>query len=97
MYCPSMWFDSTVTAMKKLKFAYNNSLRRLLNLTKYNSASEMFANLNIPSFSELLRRFEFSFRSRIMNSNNLLVNGIVMSATPLFSKMWARWGDILNI
>ena len=31
MYCSSMWFDSTVTSMKKLKIAYNNGLRRLLN------------------------------------------------------------------
>ena len=29
--------------------------RRLLNLPKFNSASEMFVNLNIPFFSELLR------------------------------------------
>ena len=35
MYCSSMWFDSTVTSMKKLKIAYNNGLRRLLNLPKY--------------------------------------------------------------
>ena len=54
MYCSSMWFDSTVTSMKKLKIAYNNGLRRLLNLAKYNSTSEMFVKLNIPSFSELL-------------------------------------------
>ena len=45
MYCSSMWFDSTVTAMRKLKIAYNNGLRRILNLPKYNSASEMFVNL----------------------------------------------------
>ena len=49
-----MWFDSTVTAMRKLKIAYNNGLRRILNLPKYNSAFEMFVNLNIPSFDELL-------------------------------------------
>ena len=87
MYCPSMWFDSTVTAMKKLKISYDNSLRRLLNLPKYNSASEMFVNLNIPSIGELLRKFMFSFKSRIMSSDNLLVNGIVRSAMPLFSKI----------
>ena len=29
MYCPSMWFGSNVTAMKKLKIACNNGLRRL--------------------------------------------------------------------
>ena len=52
--CPSGWFDSTLTAMKKLKIAYNYDLRRLLNLPKYNSASEMIVKLNIPSFGEFL-------------------------------------------
>ena len=50
MYCSAMWFDTTKSAMKKLKVAYNNSLRRLLSLPTYNSASKMFAVLNIPSF-----------------------------------------------
>ena len=90
MYCLSMWFDSTVTSMKKLKIAYNNGLRRLLirlplasyntlqyntiqyntilNLPKYNSASEMFVNLNIPSFNELLQKFVFIvLRQELLN------------------------------
>ena len=50
---PSMRFDSTVTAMKKLKIVHNNGFMRLLNLLKYNSASRMFVNLNIPFFGEL--------------------------------------------
>ena len=29
MYCSSMWFDSTVTSMRKLKNPYNNGLRRI--------------------------------------------------------------------
>ena len=89
MYCSSMWFDSTVTSIKKLKIAYNNGLRRLLNLPKYNSASEMFVklnvNLNTPSFNELLRKFVFSFKTRIIESDNSLVNGIITSTIPLFS------------
>ena len=91
-----MWFDSTVTSMKKLKIAYNNGLRRLLNLPKYNSASEMFVNLNIPSFNELLRKFVFSFKTRIIESDNSLVNGIVTSTISLFSSIWAWWSDILD-
>ena len=58
MYCSALWFNSTKTALTKLKIAYNNSLRKLLGLPKYNSASEMFfVNLGIPSFGELLRKF----------------------------------------
>ena len=60
MYCSAMWFDTTKSAMKKLKVAYNNSLRRLLCLPTYNSASEMFAVLNIPSLGALLRKFAFN-------------------------------------
>ena len=101
MYYSSMWFDSTVTAMKKLKAANNNDLRSLLKTKQfcpnYNSAYEMFVNLNIPSFGELLRKFVFSFKSRIINLDNLIFNSIVRSATLLFSKIWAWWSDILNI
>ena len=87
MYFLSMWFDSTVTSVKKLKIAYNNGLRRLLNLPKYNSAAKMFVNLNIPSFSELLRKFVFRFKTRIIESSTI----------PLFSSIWAWWwSDILH-
>ena len=57
----------------------------------------MFMNLNIPSFDELLRKyFVYSFKSRIQDSCNSLVNGVVKSSVPLFSKIWAWWSDILN-
>ena len=73
LYCAPMWFDCTKTALKKLKVAYNNSLRRFMILPWRNSASEMFANLGIPSFDELLRIFVFGFRSRIIVSTNLFI------------------------
>ena len=82
--------------MKKLKIAHNNGLRRLLNLPRYNSAPEMFVNLNIPSLSELLQKCLFSFKTRIIEFDNLLVNGIVTSTIPLFSSIWAWWSDILH-
>ena len=97
MYCSSMWFGSTVTSMKELKIAYNKGLRRLLNLPKYNSASEIFVNLNILSFGEQLRKSVFSFRKRIINSDNSLVHDIVNSAAPLFSKISAWWSNILKV
>ena len=96
MYRSSMWFDSTVTSMKKLKIAYNKGLRRLLNMPKYNSASEMFVNLNIPSFSELLQKFVSSFKTRIIESDNSLVNLFATSTIPLFSSIWAWWSAILD-
>ena len=92
-----MWFDSTKSAMKKLKVAYNNNLRRLLSLPTYNSGSEMFAVLNIPSFGELLRKFAFSLMTRIASSMNSFMVNIYSSSVPMFSKIWGWWYSILTI
>ena len=70
LYCAPMWFDCTKAALKKLKIAYNNSLRRFMFLPWRNSATEMFVNLGIHSFDEMLRIFVFSFRSRVTASHN---------------------------
>ena len=49
LYCSISWHDCSKTALTNLRIAYNNSLRKLLGIPKYNSASEMFVYLNIPS------------------------------------------------
>ena len=49
----------------------------------------MFVNSNIPSSNELLRKFVYSFKGRIQYSCNSLVNDIVKSSVPLFSRIWA--------
>ena len=76
LYCAPFWYDSTKTAMKNLKVAYNNSLRRLLGLPSHNSAISMFVNLNIPSFGELLRKYVYNFRNRLETSDNVIIRGI---------------------
>ena len=76
LYCAPFWYDST---KKNLKIAYNNSLRRPLRLPSHNSASDMFANLNNPSFRELFRNYVYSFRDRLETSDNIIIHGIYLS------------------
>ena len=47
MYGSTMWYNCTVTAMRRLRIAYNNSLRRLFGIPKHNSPSGVFVQLNI--------------------------------------------------
>ena len=96
LYCAPFWYDSTKAAMKNLKVAYNNSLRRLLGLPSHNSASGMFVNLNIPSFGELLRKYVYSFRNRLESSENIIIRGIYLSQFLLQSGIWVWWRDILS-
>ena len=51
-----MWYNGTVTAARKLRIAYNHSLRRLFGIPENNSASEMFVQLNILKNLELVVR-----------------------------------------
>ena len=96
-----MLFDCTKTALKKLKVAYNNRrlehIRRFMGLPWHNSASEMFVNLNIKSFGEMLRSFVYSFRSRIMISGNLMLIGIYHSPCIIYSHLWAWWRTLLFV
>ena len=61
LYCAPMWLDCTKAALKKLKIAYNNSLRRFVFLPWRNSATEMFVNLGIHSLDEMLRFLFLAF------------------------------------
>ena len=96
LYCAPFWYDSTKTAMKNLKVAYNNSLRRLLGLPSHNSASSMFVNLNIPSFGEFLRKYVYNFRNRLETSDNVIIRGIYLSLITFQSGIWDWWRDILS-
>ena len=97
LHCAPMWFDCTKAALKKLKIAYNNSLRRFMFLPWRNSVTEMFANLGIHSFDEMLRIFVFSFRSRVTTSHNQLIFGLCTAHCSVYSKLWAWWNSLLHI
>ena len=42
-----MWYNCTVTAMMRLRIAYDNSLKRLLGIPKHNNASGCLYSLTI--------------------------------------------------
>ena len=73
MYCSTMWYNCTVTVMRKLRIAFNSSLRRLL------GASGMFVQLNIKSVGELSRSYIHCFMNRLQWLNNLILSSICES------------------
>ena len=83
-----MWFNCAKTDLKKLKVAYNNSLGRFMKLPWRNSDSEVFVNLNIRSFDEMLRAFTFGFMSRVIVLNNVHISNIYNSSCRLYSIIW---------
>ena len=82
-----MWYNVTVTAARKLRIAHNISLRRIFDIPKYNSASEMFVQLNFKSFGELLRKYVFCITNRLNHSDNSILASICDSSVPIFSRI----------
>ena len=91
MYCSPLWFCSTAASLQQLKVAYNNALRRLLGIPTYHSAREMFVNLGLPSFPELIRKHINLFVERLESSKNHIIFKLVQSVVPLFSNIWKFW------
>ena len=91
-----MWHGCSKTALKNLRIAYNNSLQKLLGIPKYNSAIEMFVCLNIPSINELLQKYVYSFRSRLLASHKCILLSMCSSVIPLYAPLWALWECILT-
>ena len=97
LYCAPFWYDSTKAAMKNIKIAYNNSLRRLLGLPSHNIASGMFVNLNISSFEELLTKYVNSCRNRLETNDKIIIHSIYLSQFLLQSGIWVWRSDILSL
>ena len=77
MYCCNVWGKYTATAIKKIRTAYNNSFRMIMQLPKFCSASEMFTFSNVPGFNAVLRRQRFSLLNRLSSSKNRILNSIL--------------------
>ena len=75
--------------------SYNNSLRRLLHLPKYDSASEMIVCLNIMSFNELLRKNIYNFISRLSLSSNPIMMALNSVDIQNQSAIWRWWRSVL--
>ena len=71
MYCSTLWFNSTKTTLTKLKIANSNIHVAYVDYLVYQNItvqSEMFVNLGILSFGELLRKFVFSLKLILLDS-----------------------------
>ena len=66
-----------VKTVNNLTVAYNNSLRNLLGIPGYCSASEMFAHRTMPSVSCVIRKSKYTFMKRLKKINNHVVYSVV--------------------
>ena len=61
MYTAHLSYRFRENSMRKLRVAYNDFMRMLIDLPRFASASEMFANLCVPACSAVIRNLMYKF------------------------------------
>ena len=89
IYCASLWSNYTITVYKKIEVAYNNSLRILLNLPKFSSASDMFVSRHVNTMDAQIRKQMYSLKCHIESCNNPLPAYVFTSEMMLYSR-WLK-------
>ena len=62
----------------KLRVAFNNVYRKVLELPKWSSASEMCATHNNENFEALLRKVLYGYIQRLEDSSNVIIQTLTM-------------------
>ena len=88
-YSGHCWSSYKRASMSKLVVGFNNSFRRLMSYPRFCSASSMYVFNHVCSFNEILRKSIYSFRERILNSQNSII--CTLARFTLHSPLWKLW------
>ena len=78
-YLLQLCFQFNLGTMNRLRVAFNNSLRRILGLPRYCSATEMCVFNRIDSFECRLRKLRVNFYIRLCRSSNYFISNYLKS------------------
>ena len=97
-YCASLWSCYTIESLRHLKVAYNRIFRILMGMHHRTRMSENLISRGLDPFKVIVRKLSWSFRSRVLQSNNMLLKTIVNSMYFMRCKLSRKWNAaILNL
>jgi len=91
MYGCQFWLSVFQYSLNKLKVAYNDGFRLLLNEPRRCSASTLFVYHNVPTFDVLFRKLIYALWKSCHKSSNSLVHKLFASDVYIQSKLFQRW------
>ena len=97
-YCASLWSFYTIKSLRHLKVAYNRIFRILMGMHHRTRMSENLISRGLDPFKVIVRKLSWSFRSRVLQSDNMLLKTIVNSMYFMRCKLPRKWNAaILNL
>ncbi len=90
MYAAHLWWNYRMYSIRKLNVAYNDIMRLLLHLPRHHSASQLFANVNVPGFYAVIRNLMLKFITRLNKSENVIIS---MSCKASISDLYQPYSN----
>ena len=91
-------FAYNIETLKRLKVAYNRIFRTLMGLQRRARMSENLIRRGLDPFKVVMRKLVWSFRTRIIQCNNVLLENIAGSMHFMHSKLTRKWNaSVLNL
>ncbi|XP_026323656.1 uncharacterized protein LOC113232950 [Hyposmocoma kahamanoa] len=89
-YTCSLWTKYTQKAYNALRVQYNNGFRLLLRLSRYCSASGMFAEARVDGFHAIVRKRIASLMRRMRGGTNSILNTVAVREDSSMLRHWVR-------
>ena len=84
----------------KLNVGYNDIKRLLLHLSRYHSASQLFANINVTAFQAVIRNLIFTFITKLDKLKNVIIQRLAklgVSELRFNYAIWKHWYKLLYV
>ena len=94
-YCAPLWCNYSAESFRQVKVAYNKIFRNLLGLDRRTSMSAAFVTRHLNPFIVILRKLIVSFRTRILCSENSIIETVTNSLYFTFSTLTGRWNKMI--
>ena len=97
-YCASLWSSYNIETLRRLKEACNTISRTLMGLQQRARMLENLIRRGLDPFKVIIRKWVCSFRNRITQSNNVLLETVVGSMHFMHSKLTRKGkAAVLNL
>ena len=93
-YCCYLWTGYKKSTFNRLRVAFNNAYRRILDLPWRCSASGMYATYSIYNLEAIIRKQTFGFIGRLRKSCNTIVQTLE-NAWIIRIQLWHTWFEVL--
>lgn len=95
LYTAQLWICYKRASINKLYIAYHNILKLMMGFSKFVSTGLMCTLFDIPSCSSVIRKFIYSFCTRLEKSCNVLIMSVLASSLYYVSSLRKHWLALL--